>query len=273
MTDTPTLGPHLLGRLPSPPDERDWQLEAFLGADADLAKAAAAEFKLTTVGYINKNWKPPPPAGTHWAKGMALLAQIGGTPPPPPPPPSGDVKWPNSNPVLNQGQYGRCVGFAWCQWGNTLPVDDHYGYQDGVDVYYEATVLDGHPDPAGQQGATTRSGVKAMQNRGRLTSYAFASSIDTVRQWVKTKGPVTVGTDWHQDMYQPNAQGYVKPTGAIVGGHEWVIVGDLVSEDAALALNSWGSNWGIGGSFKIKWADFDILFKAEGEAVAALEIP
>ena len=48
--------------------------------DAELRDAALAELKLTTVGYINKNWKTPP-KGTHWANALGLLEQIGATPP------------------------------------------------------------------------------------------------------------------------------------------------------------------------------------------------
>jgi hypothetical protein len=51
--------------------------------DAELRDQAVAELKQTTVGYINSKWKVPP-AGTHWANALALLAQIGGVTPPPP---------------------------------------------------------------------------------------------------------------------------------------------------------------------------------------------
>ena len=51
--------------------------------DAELCDAAVKELEATTVGYINKHWAAPP-AGTHWANALALLAQIGGTTPPPP---------------------------------------------------------------------------------------------------------------------------------------------------------------------------------------------
>ncbi|MGZ4393810.1 MAG: hypothetical protein ACXVZ2_00420, partial [Gaiellaceae bacterium] len=73
-------GPHGLGRLPSPPDERDWKLAAFLGTGADLRDQAVALLKKTTVGYQNTHWTTPP-AGSYWAQGLAVLAKIGATPP------------------------------------------------------------------------------------------------------------------------------------------------------------------------------------------------
>jgi hypothetical protein len=63
--------------------------------DAQLRDAALAELRLTTVGYLNHKWPPPPPAGTHWATALELLARIGvaaqppGTVIPAPAPPIG----------------------------------------------------------------------------------------------------------------------------------------------------------------------------------------
>jgi hypothetical protein len=54
--------------------------------DAQLRDAAVAELKLTTVGYLNHKWQPPPPDGTHWKGALDLLARIGVAPAPPAPP-------------------------------------------------------------------------------------------------------------------------------------------------------------------------------------------
>ena len=50
--------------------------------DAELRDQAVAALERTTVGYRNKLWKTPP-AGSQWAKGLALLAQIDAGPQPP----------------------------------------------------------------------------------------------------------------------------------------------------------------------------------------------
>jgi hypothetical protein len=52
--------------------------------DAELRDAALVELEQTTVGYRNTHWQTPP-AGTHWRKGLDLLAQIGATVPTPTP--------------------------------------------------------------------------------------------------------------------------------------------------------------------------------------------
>ncbi len=256
--------PKGLGRLPSPPDERDYKLETFL---ADPVAQAVAELKQTTVGYVNSKWKTPP-KGTHWANALALLE---------PAPPSGDVKWADNDPVLDQGQQGTCVGHGTAQWGNTLPVDDHFTHQDALDLYYQATVYDGSPDDprqpgGGQQGASVRSGMKALQKKGRLSAYAVTSDVPTIRAWVQTKGPVVLGTNWTEGMFDPDAKGYVSPTGSVAGGHCYTIIGDLVSESAAFLINSWGTSWGLKGYFKMKWSDVQALQNQNGEAWTAVEL-
>src|SRR5207244_8460727 len=124
---------------------------------------------------------------------------------PPPTPDHQPVSWPDPQTVLNQGQTPHCVGFGWCQWGNTLPVGDQFRNTDGDAVYYECKRIDGEPDA--EDGSNVRSGAKAMVGRRRLGAYAFARSTDEITAWVRANGPLVVGTDWHQSMFNPDADG------------------------------------------------------------------
>lgn len=275
------IGPHLLGRIPSPPDDRDYQLENFLfqaprrTVDPPTVAASVRDhLKKTTVSYTK--WASTvynDVTTTHWYKAFDGLNQIIGVTPPPP----GNVEWHDPDAVLDQGDQGTCVGHGVAQWGNTDPVNDHYTHTDAQHLYYEATVLDGSPDDpfvpgGGQQGATVRSGMKALYNRKRLNTYAVTYTVDSVRQWLQTKGPVVFGTDWENDMFYPDSNGYIKPTGGYAGGHCYLAVGDLASENAIKFLNSWGSGWGLGGYFKMKTADVQTLLNAQGEAWTAVEL-
>lgn len=282
MTD---IGPHLLGRIPSPPDERDFVARNFLGLGEDkagttdpvqLVTQAVAELKLTTISY--PKWaatKYTDVTQTHWWKALNYLSQVAPSPSPSPTP-TGDKVWQDKD-QLDQGNYGTCVGNGWAQWGNTDPVNDNYTEKDARAIYYEATVFDGSPDNpdapgGGQQGATVRSGAKAMQQRTRLSTYAQAATEDDIKAWIAQKGPVVVGTDWMNDMFNPDANGYVKPTGGVAGGHCYLLVGDLESEGAFFFQNSWGSGWGQNGYFKMKYADFQTLLSKGGEAWVAVEL-
>lgn len=283
------IGKHLLGRIPSPPDERDYRLENYLllgtlsSTDTDAAALitlGVSELRKTTITYAK--WAATHYSNvtvTHWWKALDAFARanllLGGDPPPPP---AGTVVWDNPETTLDQGNYGTCVGNGFAQFGNTMPIDDQYDEKDARAIYYETTVIDGWPDDpdapgGGQQGATVRSGAKAMQNRRRVNAYAFASSVSAVTQWIQENGPVVIGVNWYTGMFDTDANGYVKVTGAIEGGHCVLLRGYLASEAAYLGENSWGEGWGDGGSFKIKVTDFARLLSEDGEAVAMVELP
>lgn len=277
------IGRHLLGRLPSPPDERDYKAAWFLPGKKsatthkEIVTRAREELKQTTVGFKNKYWVDAP-EGTHWYRALALLAQIAPEdpipvppPPPPPTPTPTDVSFTDTK-QLDQGDTGHCVGFGWAQWGNSQPIEDNFTNDDGHAIYYECKVIDG--EPRQENGSYVRSGAKAMQDRKRDEIYAFASTIQEIRDWVQAaKGPVVVGTDWYNDMFDPDREGYVTPTGGNAGGHCFLLIGDLESEGAFLFQNSWGANWGLNGYFKMKYEDFDKLLQADGEACVTVELP
>jgi len=257
-----------LGRIHIP-DERDWQLEDFLESGVTDPLQTALNKML--------NDKNAAASVKNWAK-LAQIRLLTIPAPPTPAPPAGqDNKWVNKQPVLDQGQQGTCVGHGWAQWGNTEPIDDAWTHEDALDIYFAATQYDGSPDDprapgGGQQGASVRGGAKAMQAKGTLNNYAFTTKVDTLRKWVQTMGPATMGTNWLQQMFYPDAKGVVSCTGQVAGGHCWDIIGDLQSEDHAWCINSWGAQWALKGYFLIKWEDVDMLLQQQGEACTAVEI-
>lgn len=286
MPDQSQIGPHLLGRLPSPPDERDWRAENFLTlvtkplvagvdpvAEIDLA---VKELKLTTVSF--PKWAATKYADvtkTHWWQALnhLKLARDALAPPAPPQPPdpSVTVTWSNTNPTLDQGNTGHCVGFGAAQFGNTLPYDDQWNDSIGHQLYYECKVIDG--EPGRENGSWVRSGAQALQNRTRIANYAWIDNVADAKLWVRTKGPIMIGTDWYNNMFDPDSRGFVRPTGGFAGGHAYLLLGDIPSENALLFLNSWGASWGDNGRFKISYPDFQNLLDAQGEACVALELP
>lgn len=264
------FGPNRLGRIPSPPDDRDFSVRFLL--EASPLDVALAKLKAT---------KGAAPSTKAWAEAItAYLKSLPAPTPPPTPdpvPPTADVVWEDKL-QLDQGDFGTCVGNGWAQWGNTDPVNDGYNQTDARAIYYDATVFDGAPDDpdapgGGQQGATVRSGAKAMQKRKRNSAYAKAKNVDEVKAWLAAKGSVVIGSDWHSDMFNPDKNGYVTPTGSIEGGHCYLLLGDLVSEDAFLFQNSWGTGWGQNGYFKMKYDDFAKLLNDGGEAWVSEELP
>lgn len=248
------------GRIPSPPDERDFKLEHFLGEEDPL------------IGLLKTLDKSHAAVATKKILDNLVPRFLAMNPPPrPEPPPPTNRYWTNRQVALDQGNFGTCVGNGYAQWGNTEPIEDAYTETDAREIYYETTVFDGYPDPTGQNGATVRSGAKAMQARGKLQIYAFAESLDTALAWLLTKGSVVVGTDWTYDMENPDADGFVHPTGDVAGGHCYLMVG-FDGHDVIRFLNSWGPEWGDNGYFNMHAQEFAALLENRGELCTAVEI-
>jgi hypothetical protein len=190
-------------------------------------------------------------------------------PPPPDPPPADSRQWPDAH-QLDQGNTGHCVGFGGAQYHNAEPVPGNYTNSDGHKVYYECKVIDG--EPKAENGSTVHSLAKVLQNRKLLSTYVWAANTDDIKNWVLKNGPVVVGTDWYNDMFNPDADGFVVPTSGVAGGHCYLVVGYYANGDYFVFQNSWGSGWGLNGYFKMKVSDFDKLLNADGEAMAAAEV-
>lgn len=276
-----------LGRKPSPQDDRDYDLADYLDVPEveeapQVEELDEAVAPLSGDDPISKAYNDllsnasVAPKTKAWAR-LVTIKLVGDTPSPSPAPapvpvPTGK-SW-NIVPRLNQGDTPHCVGFGWADWGNSDPVNDSFTNDDGNAIYYECKVIDGEPNA--EDGSDVRSGAKAMLNRKRLSAYAFAKSLDVAEQWVLTKGPIVIGSDWTEDMFTPDKDGYIKPTGDVAGGHCYLWSGVLENGDYEFT-NSWGNgtDWpgSLNGQFKMTKADFASLYSSNGEACASVELP
>jgi Papain family cysteine protease len=263
------LGPHLLGRVPSPRDSRDWQMRDFLLPPADDSLLAKTVQQVLDERTYFASW---PGVLMFWQWAKHHQPAVPGPAPAPPPGPGSAHAW-QDNIQLDQGQTNHCVGFGWAAWGDCAPVEDTYQNADGNAIYYQCKTVDGQPGL--ENGSSVRSGAKVMQGRGRLGAYVFGSTTGDIKQWVTSHGPVVIGSDWTQDMFQPDADGIVRPTGLVKGGHCYLLLGYDPDTDLFEFDNSWGTSWGVGGRFFMSAADFDALVvqTPNGEACAGLELP
>lgn len=256
------IGPHLLGRKPSPPDPRNFRLSLFLEATPTKLQALNDALQHSSTSKATKAWAN---------EVTALLAPA--TPPmptPTPPVPAASSKRWLDRHQLDQGSSPHCVGMGWAQFLNCEPVEDNEANADGHAIYYECKVIDG--EPGAEDGSSVHSGAKAIRNRGRIDGYAFATTLKEITDWILTKGPVVVGTDWTNDMFSVDASGLVHPTGAVAGGHCYLAVGYDDTSRTITFQNSWGSKWGARGFFAMHVDDWWRLFQSNGEAAAAVEL-
>jgi hypothetical protein len=183
---------------------------------------------------------------------------------------SGSMYWPFMAEPLDQKDTGHCCGFGGADFGINNPIADNYTNQTGHDFYYKCKIVDGEPNQ--ENGSTVRSIAKVLQQEGRISNYAFASSVDEVTYWLLNKGPVIVGTEWSEDMFSADFNNIIHPTGNVVGGHCYLL-NEKTSTDLYGIQNSWGDRWGIKGRAYISIDDFSRLFRSGGEVLAAVEEP
>lgn len=179
-----------------------------------------------------------------------------------------------TGPVLDQGQTNSCVGFTCRQWMQTAPVMYKQAMPGGLEIYrYALTVDEFHGEQ--DTGTSLQAGLKSLQHFGRVASYVWASSADDVRQWiVGNKGSVIVGTHFTENMANPTdtPNGRVMiPTGRVVGGHAYLLMGYSINRDAFRVTNSWSRMWAESGRAWLRFGDFRDLLSARGDAVGVIE--
>lgn len=265
------LGAHLLGRVPSPHDPRDFKLADYLsvregGNITDPLLADAAAVASSSANRFVKRW-----IRDATPRIIGANPYPAPTPPDPTPVPGPPVaaSWLDAGqPVLDQGQTPRCVGFTGADWENELPVDDHVDNSAGDQIYAECKAIDGD----NEDGSTIRSLAQALQNRGQLKAYAFAESIEEVIAFVTAHGPICWGIGWTDSMFTPDADGLVTPTGDDVGGHAITQFAYDPATDLHALLNHWGDAWGVNGVFYMTTDALRARLADGGEAMAAVEI-
>lgn len=190
--------------------------------------------------------------------------------------PAKTVEWQRFSPILDQGDIGSCTGNAMAGWLGCWPhvrdaADaDAFDEDAALKLYELATRLDHVPGqyPPDDTGSSGLAVAKAAKQLGYISGYGHALSVDGLLHALQT-APVIVGVPWFQGFDRPDSSGVVKPTGTIRGGHEFLIRGYEHGQTEAtsmlLADNSWGSAWGVRGSFLFSVATWRVLAANQGD--------
>lgn len=176
----------------------------------------------------------------------------------------------------NQGQDPHCVAYA---WAHILADGPHLKsvFTTTIDtekLYCEAKKRDPWPgdcDNPLYDGTSVRAGAQVLKDWGYIEEYRWATNADQAAHAVLTRGPIVAGTFWHWDMFFPNAEGIIRPTGRTVGGHAYLLNGVDMEKGLFRIKNSWGQEWGRGGHALISMEDMDSLIRRFGEACIPLQ--
>jgi hypothetical protein len=178
-------------------------------------------------------------------------------------------------PILDQGEEGACVGFAWRAWMSARPIaNDPDRHIRARDIYLRAQRVD---EFEGQEprmsGTSVRAGAKVMVEEGHLREYVWSGSADEILTWVRAKGPLVFSTQWFDAMYEPDENGYVYPKGGIAGGHALCMFGVTADDDGHIQ-QSWGEDHGVDGCIRVSRKTLSYLI-SQGyvSACAAAQVP
>lgn len=181
---------------------------------------------------------------------------------------------PSTAPVLDQGREGSCVGHGITNELRFTPVpvaglDSRFAVEQ---IYWPAQRADeweggAYPgaDPV-YEGTSVLAGIKAAAALGYYREYRWCFSEKDLALAVGYLGPVVIGVNWHEGMTDVDEDGYIHPTGPVLGGHCVVVVGFSRTRADYTALNSWGPTWGVRGRCRIRRDDLASLLAADGEA-------
>jgi len=184
--------------------------------------------------------------------------------------------WPISK-VLDQGQQGSCVGHGFSHELIAEPMPHpELDHPYAVGFYYDAQRCDGqrggeYPGAKPVYGGTSvLAGAKVARRRGFYTSYHWTTDITDVAAAISQHGPVVVGTKWLQQMFTPGPDGFLDVSGAVAGGHCYLIIGVNIEDGYFTICNSWSASWGDNGTAKIRGEDLAKLLDDQGEACLPL---
>jgi hypothetical protein len=180
-------------------------------------------------------------------------------------------------PVFDQGSLGSCTGNAAVGCLATGPlfatIDEsdadevrNLDQASAVGVYKAATTIDPFPGtyPPEDTGSDGLSVAKVLTNWGAISGYEHAFGLEQALAALM-RVPVITGTVWMESMFQPTAEGLVRPTGAAAGGHEYLMDEYDPVRGWVGFTNSWSSQWGLSGRFYMEAEAYGRLLADQGD--------
>ena len=180
-------------------------------------------------------------------------------------------------PVFDQGSLGSCTGNAAIGCLATGPFfatidegDAHWirplDQGAAVACYEAASAIDPFPGqyPPEDTGSDGLSVAKVLTSLGAISGYEHAFGLDQALAALMNV-PVITGTAWRAGMFEPNAEGLVRPTGAEQGGHEYLMDEYDPVRGWVGFTNSWSDQWGLGGRFYMEAEAYGELLADQGD--------
>jgi hypothetical protein len=169
---------------------------------------------------------------------------------------------------LNQGDTPACTGFSGAQMLAFAPhsIREDNGLSDfAMRLYHENQRFDEWPGE-NYEGSSVLGCAQALSHFGFLRRYEWCTTVDEVAMGLNI-GPVVLGINWYDRMFEPDADGNIVVAGTLAGGHA-ICLGAQRGAGSKFRLdNSWGRELGVNGSAWITRDGLGRLLAEEGEAM------
>jgi hypothetical protein len=189
--------------------------------------------------------------------------------------------WPRHIPILDQGQVGSCTGNEQVGALGTGPLFDalsagHPSLDEALalKIYSGAETIDGDgPYPPNDNGSSGPSAAQVAKNLGLISGYLHCFSLTDVLDALET-GPVGIGSNWYDSMDRPDSSGLVSisANASVRGGHEYLCRGKDMDRKMVHLDNSWGTSFGLSGSFMYSFDTLERLLAEQGDGTVSLPL-
>jgi C1A family cysteine protease len=123
------------------------------------------------------------------------------------------------------------------------------------------------PYTAGDQAC--RTCADAASRTTKIKSWTSLATVTDMQNWLATKGPLVACFTVYEDFRYYRSGVYHHLTGAALGGHCVCVVGYSLADQAWIARNSWGPDWGEAGHFRIGFGEAGFDYEMWGVEVDA----
>jgi len=192
-----------------------------------------------------------------------------------------NVLWPRNIPILDQGDVGSCTGNAETGALGSGPLyaalpAGHPALDESLALrlYSAAEVIDGDgPYPPNDNGSSGLSVSQAAKAAGFISGYQHATTLAAMQSALQA-APVIIGINWYDSFDSPAADGLItiSRNAEVRGGHEVLVRGVDFAAGQFHADNSWGSSWGVAGSFLIGFDTMSRLLSEDGDCTAPVPL-
>lgn len=175
---------------------------------------------------------------------------------------------------LDQGSEGACVGFSWAHelgaYPVAIPATNEFAREK---IYRPAQLIDEWPGND-YEGTSVLAGAKIVKSLGFIEEYRWAFGVEDAVRAIGYGGPVVIGINWLDSMFDTRPSGLLDCSGNVAGGHAILARGvtlksRLLGEKRGFPVvrlrNSWGPDWGYKGDCWLRMEDFERLLLDQGD--------